>query len=254
MLDGGVAITASFDSAWPLAKGMYYDVESRSKSGDGAFMQVAGLPEGKTLESLPKSFFTNNILSAAGRYGAFGAPTDVKVLSSSTEGAKRVFDITFNALSPGQQEAPRRALVAAIQPEGSASVVMLVGGATSGRWKATEPAVRKAISSFKVWITCRKHSNQKAHTIARWQGDARGAVAGRETGVGSVAATLATPDHPWRHLSKLTSSSPTALELLPPPQVSQSRSTKLKRTRASDYRYEEQGGLWAGVKDEPSAF
>ena len=62
---------------------------------------------------------------------------------------------------------------------------MLVGGATAGRWKSTEPAVRKAIGSFKV---------------------------------------------------------------------SQTRSTKLKRTRASDYRFEEQGGLWAGVKDEPSAF
>lgn len=189
VLDGGVAITASFESTWPLAKGMFYDVESRSKGGDGAFMHVASLPSGASLETLPSTFFTDKILSAAGRFGAFGAPTDVKILSSKTleskEVSRRELEISFNALSPGQSEVPRRALVAAVQPTGSSSVVMLVGGATAGRWKSTEPAVRKTIGSFKV---------------------------------------------------------------------SQTRSTKLKRTRASDYRFEEQGGLWAGVKDEPSAF
>ena len=58
VLDGGVAITASFESTWPLAKGMFYDVESRSKGGDGAFMHVASLPSGASLETLPSTFFT----------------------------------------------------------------------------------------------------------------------------------------------------------------------------------------------------
>ena len=47
--NGGVAATVTFDSPWPLAKGMYYDVESRSADGDSAFLMVNGIPEGEPL-------------------------------------------------------------------------------------------------------------------------------------------------------------------------------------------------------------
>ena len=40
VLDGGVAASCSFDSVWPLSRGMYYDVETRSKQNDAAFLQV----------------------------------------------------------------------------------------------------------------------------------------------------------------------------------------------------------------------
>merc|ERR1719291_54944 len=41
---GGVAVTVAFDSSWPLARGMYYDVEARSQEGDSAYVHVRSLP------------------------------------------------------------------------------------------------------------------------------------------------------------------------------------------------------------------
>ena len=62
-----------------------------------------------------------------------GSATDIKVLSSDDKAkAMRMFEVTFSALSPGGQEAPRHAIVSALQPEGSTDVVMLVGSSTSG--------------------------------------------------------------------------------------------------------------------------
>ena len=49
VLDGGVAATATFQSEYPLVRGMFYDVEVKNTKGDGAFLQVARLPDGKTL-------------------------------------------------------------------------------------------------------------------------------------------------------------------------------------------------------------
>ena len=48
VLDGGVAATATFQSEYPLVRGMFYDVEVKNAKGDGAFLQVARLPDGKT--------------------------------------------------------------------------------------------------------------------------------------------------------------------------------------------------------------
>lgn len=151
VLDGGVAATAVFQSepGYPLVRGMFYDVEVRSSKADGAFLQVAALPEGKSIATVDDKFFTKAVFSTGGRFGAYGAPTDIKVLSSE-KGATRVLEIAFSALSPGQQEVPRRALVAAVQPEGAGDVVMLVGGATVSQWKKSEPALRKMAASYKI--------------------------------------------------------------------------------------------------------
>merc|ERR1711871_905466 len=114
--------------------------------GDGAFLAVASLPDGSQIADVPESFFTKAVFSTEGRFGAYVAPTDIKVLSSEKRGNKRMVEITFSALSPGQTEVPRRALVAALQPEGSTDVVMLVGGSTASQWKKSEAALRKMAS------------------------------------------------------------------------------------------------------------
>jgi len=152
VLDGGVAATTVFQAVpgYSLVRGMFYDVEVRSKSSaDGAFLQVAPLPAGKSLGDVDDKFITKAVFSTEGRFGAYGAPTDVKVLKSES-GTTRLLDIAFSALSPGQQEVPRRALVAAVQPEGAADVVMLVGGCTASSWKKAEPALRQMASSFRI--------------------------------------------------------------------------------------------------------
>ena len=171
VLDGGVVATASFDSepGYPLIRGMFYDVEVRSKSSDGAFLQVSPLPSGKNIADVKDSFFTKAVFSTEGRFGAYGAPTDIKVLSSDTVNGKRMFEITFSALSPGQTEVPRRALVAALQPDGAADVVMLVGGSTSSQWKKCEPALRKMAASYRIARTRPTAIARKAKNDYRFQ-------------------------------------------------------------------------------------
>ena len=189
VLNGGVIGTASFQSAWPVARGMYYDVESRSKDGDSAFVTVAQLPagSGSDLGSVPASVFTSAIFSAANRFGAYGAPTDIRVLKSkAAPSGQRILEVEFSALSPGLSEIPRRAIIAAIKPEGSNDVVMLVAGSTASRWKrGAEEGARVAIDSFRV---------------------------------------------------------------------SNVRATKLRRARSSDYRFEDQGGLWGKDTDVTEVF
>merc|ERR1719498_1130668 len=113
---------------------MFYDVEVRDKAGASAFLQVAPLPSGKALADVGDSFFTKAVFAAAGRFGAYGAATDIKVRAAETTGGRRTLDVSFSALSPGGTEAPRRALITAIQPSGSTDAVMLVGSATKGEW------------------------------------------------------------------------------------------------------------------------
>ena len=151
VLDGGVIATATFDSepGYPLIRGMFYDVEVRGKGADGAFLQVASLPDGKTIADVGDSFFTKKVFSTSGRFGAYGAPTDIKVVNSD-KGTRREVEVTFSALSPSQTEVPRRTLITALQPEGSTDVVMLVGGATSSQWKKSESSMRKMASSFRI--------------------------------------------------------------------------------------------------------
>lgn len=153
VLDGGVVATATFDSepGYPLVRGMFYDVEVRNaKSADGAFLQVAALPAGKTLADVDDKFLTKSVFSTEGRFGAYGAPTDIKVLKSEAGSPARLLDISFSALSPGQTEVPRRALVAAVQPEGATDVVMLVSGSTASQWKKSEGAMRKMAASYRI--------------------------------------------------------------------------------------------------------
>jgi len=150
VLDGGVAATVAFQSEYPLIRGMFYDVEVRSKSGDGAFLQVAPLPEGKNLDDVNDSFLSKAVLSTEGRFGAYGAPTDIRILKSTQQNTGRQIELSFSALSPGQQEVPRKAILMATQPKGSTDALILVGGSTAGQFKKCEGQLRKMAASFRV--------------------------------------------------------------------------------------------------------
>lgn len=171
VLDGGVSATVSFQSepGYPLIRGMFYDVEVRGKNADGAFLQVAPLPSGKGIDDVGASFFTKAAFATEGRFGAYGAPTDIKVLSKSEEKGVRTFDVSFSALSPGQTEVPRRTLISALQPQGAEDVVMLVGGSTLGQWKKSEAVMRKMASSFRVERTRSTTIKRKAKNDFRFE-------------------------------------------------------------------------------------
>ena len=72
---------------------------------------MAALPSGKTILDMADSFFTKKVFSTEGRFGAYGAPTDIKVLSTNKAAADakgaRLLELSFSALSPGGTEVPR---------------------------------------------------------------------------------------------------------------------------------------------------
>ncbi|KAJ1617197.1 hypothetical protein T492DRAFT_582295, partial [Pavlovales sp. CCMP2436] len=149
-LDGGFAATTRFDSPFPLATGMYYDVEVRNREGDGAFIEVERVPTGQTIASLPSAWFLQTVFSAQGRFGAYGTPSSMKVLSSTMEGTKRFLNVRFSALTPGGSEQERCAIIVALVPPGSEDAIMLVAGSTALRWKKADAEMnsRAIVDSF----------------------------------------------------------------------------------------------------------
>lgn len=153
----GISAVAVFESPYSLAKGNYYDVESRNKDGDAAYIHVATLPAGKKLETVPNSFFTDTALGSTGRFGSYSAPqiTSIsagKLVAPDSSGkAARFVEVSFNALTQSGVEVPRKGVIAALQPQGSADVLMLVGSVGAARWKkGGEADVRLAVESFRV--------------------------------------------------------------------------------------------------------
>ena len=149
--DGYVA-TASFETPWFLQLGNYYDVEVRStEGGDCAFLVSKTPPQGTSSSA---SWFTDNIFGISGRYGAYGAPQDVRVLRDerdrSVDGG-RLLEYSFTALK-GNAEVQRRAFVKAMTPPGSKDVVILVAGTTASRWRKEngEKTSRAVVDSLRV--------------------------------------------------------------------------------------------------------
>ena len=139
-------------TCFPHRLGNYYDVEVRSKEGgDGAFLVSKTPPQGTSSSA---SWFSDNIFGISGRYGAYGAPQDVRVLRDerdrSVDGG-RLLEYSFTALK-GNAEVQRRAFVKAVSPPGSRDVVILVAGTTASRWKKEngEKTSRAVVDSLRV--------------------------------------------------------------------------------------------------------
>ena len=151
-----VAATLAFDSPWPLQKGNYYDVEAKSKEGgDGCFVVVKTPPRGAAPSALPKAWFADNIFNIEGRYGAYGAPQDIKLVGDAPAGDDRLLEFSFTALSPSNAQVLRKCFVKAVRVPGSGDTAMLVAGTTAARWKKEngEQTSRKVAESFRVVST-----------------------------------------------------------------------------------------------------
>ena len=161
--NGGIAATMAFDSPWPLARGMYYDVEGRSQDGDSAYVHVRTLPTDKDVLSVPASYLTSSVFNQYGRWSTYGQPTDTKVLGDVTKGQTCFIEVAFSVLSQAGSDSPRRGLIAAVQPKGSSDAVMLVSSATASRWRkgGADAAARQAAESFRV-VSTRATKNARA--------------------------------------------------------------------------------------------
>ena len=150
VLNGGVSARVAFSpaSGVKLAKGMYYDVEARSKQGDSSYLQV--VPGTRDAASL-----VDAVMRPDGRYGAFGQPTDVRVVSDEWEtDARRLIDVSFSAVAPGGSTTPRRATLAIVTATGSTDVLMLVSSSGEARWRnGGDLVARQAATSFRVDAT-----------------------------------------------------------------------------------------------------
>lgn len=151
VLAGGSVAQLAFQSKWSLADGGYYDVEANDRDGDAAYLQLIAPPKGAALGTLPATALTSSILGVDGRFGAYGAPNSIKVLSDTTVGATRRLDLSFVALSP-QSEFPRRVTVAALQPQAGGDVVCLVSGGSEKRWRKSgvEAEAKAQAASFRL--------------------------------------------------------------------------------------------------------
>ena len=155
ILDGGLIATPTFSTKWPLAEGGYYDIEASTRDGETAYLQVAPLGKGESFATLPKTWFANALFAVDGRYGAYGAPSDVKLKEIDKDGTARTFEVAFTVLSPGMSELPRKGLVRAIQPPGSTDVLMLLCSAGPTRWakNGADAEARSTIESFRIAST-----------------------------------------------------------------------------------------------------
>jgi len=175
VLNDGVLATVQFDApALKLAKGFYYDVEARSKTGDSSYVQVLAKP-GKKLDELSAAQIADRVLQPSGRYGAFGPPTDVKITRDVSAGAARLVDVSFSAITPGGSSTPRRAVVAATTAEGSGDVLLLVSSASEARWASGGEASARAVSqSFRV--AAAKATKLKYNAESDYRFEAQGGV------------------------------------------------------------------------------
>ena len=96
----------AFRAPYKLERGGVFDVECRNgKTGDGAFLAVTKLAQGKSLEELPSSFFLDCLFDTTGRFSFYGPPMDVKVKKSQLiDNDRRVIELT----SPICLRAPMR--------------------------------------------------------------------------------------------------------------------------------------------------
>lgn len=152
-----VPIFVSFRSEeWPLAKGLYYDVECRDpKTGDGVFLAATpALAKGQGLEDISDSFLIDSLFSPTGRFSSYGQPTDIKIRNSdSINGDYRTMEVSFSTLSQGTQtEIPRHAQIYATIPAGTRQAILLVGSASESRWqnKGSDELVARSGASFRA--------------------------------------------------------------------------------------------------------
>lgn len=154
----GTPVLVSFQAPWPLLK-TSTSIESRSISNpDSSFVQVADLSNGKRSllnekGIINKSFFIDTIFGQQGKFGAYGAPTDIKIKALSPS----LYSAQFTALTPAMRETERKVIIStsiitdtdASNKENS-TVFMLVTGTTLNRFVKMEKTMTDIANSFQA--------------------------------------------------------------------------------------------------------
>ena len=155
LLVEGQALRVDLQSPWPLLPTTTgYEVRDL-QNPESAFLQIVNskdLMTGPLSKKLVKQVvLQENILSSQGKYGAYGAPTDVKV-QQVEEGNSVLWLATFTTLTPGLRESDRRVFLKCYNA-GRGTWLVLVCGTTLLRFGKQEKELRKAVDSFQVVAT-----------------------------------------------------------------------------------------------------
>lgn len=152
------ACRVTLQSPWPLLS-TTDGLEVRNvPEPESAFLQIVQTPAAAALTKklVKQVFMEESILSSQGKFGAYGAPTDVKV-QAVEEGNTNLWQVTFTALTPGLRESDRKVYLKCI-PVGAnqnsnnnnTTWLVLVTGTTLQRFSKQQGALRKVVDSFQV--------------------------------------------------------------------------------------------------------
>lgn len=138
----GNPVLVEFTTPWPLLP-TTSGLEARDlQSSESAFVQV--LPSFSGDRRQFPQLVMETILGSRGKFGAYGAPTDVKIRQVEEEEDARLYLATFTAYTPGMRESPRSMYLRV----GSDPRVVLVTGTTRARFQSQQETLKQVADSL----------------------------------------------------------------------------------------------------------
>lgn len=132
-------------------------------TGDNALVLAKNTD--KDVASLPTEFFKKTIFSRGGKFGAYGAPEDVKFVEDKTEGGKRTLVVKWQTFTPGGSTLSKRSLIQA-QSAGP-DLYLLVVTSTANRFKSSEPLLREIAASLHTTPTGKAAVEQESSGVRK---------------------------------------------------------------------------------------
>jgi len=136
----------SFQTPWPLLP-TSGGIEARElQNPESAFVQIVeGVKGSPSSRAAVKQLLLESVLSQKGKFGAYGAPIDVKVKATDM---MSVYRVTFTSYTPGQRESEREMLVRLTSLDNA--LVLFVVGTTHQRFTSKEKLLRQIVDSFEA--------------------------------------------------------------------------------------------------------
>jgi hypothetical protein len=155
----GKPILVNFQAPWPLSS-VSSGLQARDlRNSESAFVQVLPLldPSKKMSKEdcncywqTPSQFrqlLLESVLASQGKFGAYGSPTDVKVVKALKDASSSTFQVTFISYTPSMLESERQLW---IEPKviDNDTLVLLVVGTTRARFATQQATIQKVVNSF----------------------------------------------------------------------------------------------------------
>ena len=146
----GKPILAEFQAPWPLLPSGAFEARDLQGTDGSAFLQVIPIQNNEDWKN-PKKFkdlVVDSVLSQKGKYGAYGAPIDIKVKRvTPAEEENIIYGVTFTTYTPAMRESERQVWIQPKQVYGD-TLVSLIVGTTRARFASQEKQFTKIIQSY----------------------------------------------------------------------------------------------------------